>query len=282
MDKESKGFVVYDEVKAVLDELTDEQIGELFRGMVDYHINGIDPNFDGVLKYVFIPLKQGIDRGDERYAATCERNRANANKRWQNREQPDAVAYDGMRSDAVDANKTKLNQTKEKKNQREEKPKSPDVDVWSLSRSVLSHLNEVTGASWRVDDVSSVRLISDLAHKGYTEEQMIEVIDKKAADWLGDPKVEQYLRPSTLFGPRFEEYLRQPASAQKKKREEAKKKEESKNAIRDQIEVRTRDLERLWKEYEDAYGNMPLRIDLRGKMAVVEAELESLRARIGG
>ena len=111
---------------------------------------------------------------------------------------------------------------------------------------------------------------------------MLEVIDKKAADWLGDPKVEQYLRPSTLFGTKFEQYLNQPDSARKKERDEAKKKEESKKAIRDQIEVRTRDLERLGKEYEDAYGNMPLRIDLRGKMAVVEAELESLRARIGG
>ena len=105
MSKDQKGFVVYGDIKETLDELTDEQVATLFRGMVDYHITGKEPKFKGVLKFVFIPLKQQMDRNTEKYEKQCERNRANANKRW-NGMQSDAVAYGRIRSDAVDANTT--------------------------------------------------------------------------------------------------------------------------------------------------------------------------------
>ena len=109
MSKDQKGFVVYGDIKETLDELTDEQVATLFRGMVDYHITGKEPKFKGVLKFVFIPLKQQMDRNTEKYEKQCERNRANANKRW-NGMQSDAVAYGRIRSDAVDANtNTKTN-----------------------------------------------------------------------------------------------------------------------------------------------------------------------------
>ena len=101
MSKDQKGFVVYGDIKETLDELTDEQVATLFRGMVDYHITGKEPKFKGVLKFVFIPLKQQMDRNTEKYESRCERNRANANKRW-----------NAMQSDAVDANtntKTNIN-----------------------------------------------------------------------------------------------------------------------------------------------------------------------------
>lgn len=281
MDVKKKSFLVYGEdLKEILDDLTDEQVGQLFRGMVSYHNTGVDPHFTGALKYVFIPIRQQMDRDKDRYEQKCEKNRANGRLGGRPRK-PSETEWFSEKPKKADIDKD-IDIEKDTDRDKDKESRSVDLDVWSLSLSVLSHLNSVAGTQYKTDDVASVRLISDLAHKGYTEEQMLEVIDKKAADWLGDPKVEQYLRPSTLFGQKFEQYLNQPDSARKKERDDAKKKEESKSAIRDQIEVRKRDLERLGKEYEDAYGNMPLRIDLRGKMAVVEAELESLRARIGG
>lgn len=33
------------------------------------------------------------------------------------------------------------------------------------------------------------------------------MIDKKCSEWLGNSKMEQYLRPETLFGTKFEGYL---------------------------------------------------------------------------
>ena len=44
-------------------------------------------------------------------------------------------------------------------------------------------------------------------HYRATVDDFKTVIDKKCAEWLGNPKMEQYLRPETLFGTKFESYL---------------------------------------------------------------------------
>ena len=84
MSKEKKGFIVYDDNMEVIERLSDEEAGQLFKGMLNYSISGKDPKFKGVLEFVFIPIKQQMDRNAEKYAAKCEKNRENANKRWQN------------------------------------------------------------------------------------------------------------------------------------------------------------------------------------------------------
>lgn len=105
MGTEQKGFIVYKDLHAVVDELTDEQAGQLFKGMIGYSAEGIEPKFSGVLKFVFIPIKQQMDRDSEKYDKKCERMRENANKRWNN-----AKASNGMQTDANDANtNTKTN-----------------------------------------------------------------------------------------------------------------------------------------------------------------------------
>ena len=106
-DTEQKGFVVYGDYKAVIDELDDEQVGKLFRGMLNYFVDGEDPNFTDVLKFVFIPIKQQMDRDGCKYQKKCERNRANINKRWGKN---NTTVYDGIRTYTNDTNtKTKSN-----------------------------------------------------------------------------------------------------------------------------------------------------------------------------
>lgn len=277
--KRKDSFVVYaGDLKEVVDELSDEQVATLFRAMIDYQLTGENPELTGVLKFAFIPIRQTMERNNERYEAKCQKNRENIMKRWAREKEAAFIRPYTKHTDNDRDNDRDNERDSDSDNDRE----SAEADVWSLSLSVLSHLNDATGSSWRVDDAASVRLISDLAHKGYTEDQMLEVIDKKAADWLGDPKVEQYLRPSTLFGQKFEQYLNQPDSARKKERDEARSREQAREQTRKQVEIYEQKLTGLRSEYEDAAGNMPLRLDIKGRIAVCEAELESLRARIGG
>lgn len=82
MSDERKGFIVYGDIKEVIDELTDEQVAALFRGMVDYFVEGKKPKFSGPLKYIFITIRQQMDRDAEKYERKCEKMRENANKRW--------------------------------------------------------------------------------------------------------------------------------------------------------------------------------------------------------
>ena len=70
MSKDS--FIVYDGIKDTLDEMTDEEVGKLFRAMVDYHTTGEDPKLKGGLKFAFIPVRQQMDRDDEKWNKTRE------------------------------------------------------------------------------------------------------------------------------------------------------------------------------------------------------------------
>ena len=96
MSTDQKGFIVYKDIHAVVDELTDEQAGKLFRGMIKYFVDGTEPKFEGVLKFVFIPIKQQIDRDAEKYSERCEKNRENIKKRWA--KEKNASAYDGIQA----------------------------------------------------------------------------------------------------------------------------------------------------------------------------------------
>ena len=110
MSKDQKGFIVYGDIKAVIDELDDGQVAQLFRGMVEYFINGREPKFSGILKFVFIPIKQQMDRDADNYVQKCEKMRENANKRWNN-----ANASNGNQLHANDANTNTKTNTNTKK-----------------------------------------------------------------------------------------------------------------------------------------------------------------------
>ncbi|MEH7503836.1 conserved phage C-terminal domain-containing protein [Neobacillus drentensis] len=45
--------------------------------------------------------------------------------------------------------------------------------------------------------------------EGFCLDDFKRVIDLKAAEWLEEPQFCRYLRPETLFGPKFESYLNQ-------------------------------------------------------------------------
>ena len=119
MSKEQRGFIVYGDIQDVLTELDDQQTAQLFRGMVDYFVSGKDPKFTGVLKFVFIPIKQQMDRNADKYEKKCEKMRENANKRWQN-----AKASNGMQLDANDANTKTITNTKTGKDINTKPPES--------------------------------------------------------------------------------------------------------------------------------------------------------------
>ena len=71
---------------------------------------------------------------------------------------------------------------------------------------VVDYLNEKAGTHYRAGVAKTQALIKARANEGFTEADFRTVIDKKCADWIGT-EYEQYLRPQTLFGTKFESYL---------------------------------------------------------------------------
>ena len=71
MADNKNSFIVYAaDIKETLDKLTDDQVAELFRGMVDYQITGEAPEFSGVLEFAFIPIRQQMDRDNTKWERT--------------------------------------------------------------------------------------------------------------------------------------------------------------------------------------------------------------------
>ncbi|ALC91578.1 replication protein [Bacillus sp. FJAT-18017] len=84
---------------------------------------------------------------------------------------------------------------------------------------VVEYLNEKTNSSYKVGTGKTRKLITSRWKEGFRLSDFTTVIDKKADEWLDHPKWSRYLRPETLFGPKFESYLNEK-TAKTKLREE--------------------------------------------------------------
>lgn len=78
---------------------------------------------------------------------------------------------------------------------------------------IISYLNEKAGTSYRATTKATQEHINARLKDKFTVEDFKKVIDKKCKDWKGT-KMAEYLRPSTLFGPKFEGYLNSQAGSE--------------------------------------------------------------------
>lgn len=82
----------------------------------------------------------------------------------------------------------------------------------SYIQEIISYLNKKAGKSYRAKSKDTTKHIKARLEEGFTVDEFKTVIDKKCAEWLGT-EFEQYLRPATLFGTKFEGYLNAPVRA---------------------------------------------------------------------
>ena len=71
---------------------------------------------------------------------------------------------------------------------------------------IVDYLNEKAHTKYRSNSKTTIRHINARLKEGYTLSDFKQVIDNRCATWLGTD-MEQYLRPETLFGSKFENYL---------------------------------------------------------------------------
>ena len=79
---------------------------------------------------------------------------------------------------------------------------------------VVNYLNQVVGSNYKATTSKTQSLIESRFKEGFTFENFKTVIFKKSAEWKGTEQ-EKYLRPETLFGPKFEGYLNQQGNFNK-------------------------------------------------------------------
>ncbi|MBN1548485.1 MAG: conserved phage C-terminal domain-containing protein [Syntrophaceae bacterium] len=76
-----------------------------------------------------------------------------------------------------------------------------------LYAEIIVYLNSATGKDFKLETKATRRLIKARWVEGFRLEHFKAVIDRKVRKWGNDPKMMDYLRPETLFGPKFDSYL---------------------------------------------------------------------------
>ncbi|RHW43469.1 replication protein [Neobacillus notoginsengisoli] len=84
---------------------------------------------------------------------------------------------------------------------------------------IVEYLNKKTYSTYKHGTGKTRTLIAARWKEGFMLADFKKVIDKKSDEWLEHPKWSRYLRPETLFGPKFESYLNQK-TARSRLREE--------------------------------------------------------------
>lgn len=121
-----KSFIIHTDSLAVLDKLTDEQAGKLFKAIKDYHAE-ILVELDILTEIAFVPFRNQFERDKETYSHVIKRNRVNGSKggRPQKPKKPSRFSE---------------NPEKPKKTQRN--PKNLDSDSDNVSDSVNKNDSE--------------------------------------------------------------------------------------------------------------------------------------------
>ena len=87
-----------------------------------------------------------------------------------------------------------------------------DIPYLEYIKIIVEFLNLTCKTRYRTTTKKTIELIIDKLNAGFTVEDFKAVIKNKADDWL-NTEYSRYLRPSTLFGDKFEEYLNKPVAA---------------------------------------------------------------------
>lgn len=127
------------------------------------------------------------------------------------------------------------------------------------AKRVIADLNERSGARFGVTETALCAIVA-LLKKGYTVEDFMRVHEAKALKWMGDEKMRDYLRPSTLYRmSHFDEYLAEYYAIENAKHELDKKRARARGVVVSAAENKDRAiranhviglLERPWYSFE--------------------------------
>ena len=110
--------------------------------------------------------------------------------------------YDNLYNSKSTTNQQQINTNNKDNNFNNERNK----EIYSR---IIDRLNQSANKNYRSNTSKTIQLIEARLKEGFTEEDFYKVINKKCDEWLNDNCMNKYLRPETLFGDKFENYLNQ-------------------------------------------------------------------------
>jgi len=82
-----------------------------------------------------------------------------------------------------------------------------DISYLPEIKEIIEYFNKYCNTNYRYSSKETQKLIKTRLNQSFTVSDFKKVINKKYAQWKDDKKMSVYIRPGTLFGPKFETYL---------------------------------------------------------------------------
>lgn len=263
-------IVFYKSFVEALKELPDEDRLKLYDAIFEFGLYGNEPKLSGVNAAVFKLVRPQIEANNRKYENGLKGGRPKPNN---NQSKTKAKPNNNQTITKAEPN--------DNDNVNDNDNDNVNASGSDVVLSLVSYLNSKTGSSYR--ETEQVReLIESKLNDGYSVEDLKSVIDKKSVEWSCDGKMRTYLRPSTLFGEKFEEYLNAPDPVEVEQERGTTKKFEQLQAERDK---KSSELKRITNRILQIGGvnmkdNYDEYEDLKLQAAVLEQEIDSLDDRL--
>lgn len=216
-----KSFILYNDYAQHINLLSNEQAGVLIKNIFSY--TGDEPlaEMDAATAMAFSFIKAALDRDVDKYDEIIEKRkeagRLGGYAKAQNRSLANAKS---AKQNLANASKGKQNLANLADNDNDNDNVNDNENIYIVGKpdyaGIISHLNDKAGTRYRPGSGKTQGYINARYNEGYTLEDFKTVIDKKCEEWIGTD-MEKFLRPETLFGPKFESYLNARTSKPKAK-----------------------------------------------------------------
>ena len=188
--------------------LPPDEFKESVQAILDYGLDGKPPDTQGTIAHtVFSLVKPQIDANNRRFESGKKGGRKPNQNQDATKAEPNSNQTD---TKPEPKEKCKGERRKEKKDNNKtimSPPTSRGRPAYQYGE-VVDYLNLRAGTRYRSTSEDTRKHIRARIDEGYTLEDFKAVIDRKVAEWKGT-EWEKFLRPSTLFGSKFESYLNQ-------------------------------------------------------------------------
>ena len=178
----------YDSIK----ELDPQDQVQIYNAIFSYQFDNIEIDLKGVCKSIFTLIIPQLEANNKRYENGTKGGRPKT-KIKPNENQKETK---DKPNDNVNENDNVNNNDNIIKN---------NISNDTL-KEIIEYLNSKTNKSYRLNTKDTRKHIEARLKEGFTIDDFKKVIDNKTNKWL-NTEMEQYLRPTTLFGTKFESYL---------------------------------------------------------------------------
>lgn len=231
-------MVIYDNQIDALEMMEAEDFKKAVLAMARYAMKGELPEVSGIAGVFFQMAKPAIDSNNQKYengkkggnVSGQVRTKPNQNEPNVNQNEPNTNQTEpnvnqtsskckllNVNGELLNDNCEPLNDNGELKNEKGEllkdnkntlSDKSDHARTYPYAE-VITYLNQKAGTAFKVNSKDTRKHIKARFDEGFTVDDFKTVIDRKVVEWGSNPEMAQYLRPSTLFGTKFESYLNQ-------------------------------------------------------------------------